>query len=591
MVEQALLNRRAAGALLAAFHGLGLRRLVLCPGSRSGPLALAAAALEPHGLQLFSAIDERSAAFFALGLARADGQPAAVVTTSGTAVAELLPAAVEADRSALPLLLLTADRPERLKNCGANQTVNQEAFLLPVCRLLLQGPMAGLHGADEARLANLARTAWRHCLSVPAGPVHVNLPFDEPLHAEMAALPPPVAMAPDPAADSAVHSAVAAVPPVLPQLDPDQPGVIVAGPWRRGSAAGFAGALRRLCRRTGWPVLADPASGLRGLPLPVVAGYDALLADPARVPAVGQVLRLGSLPASRRLHDWLAGLDARQELVSEGDPRPLDPVSGGVPQGCAGLEAWEAALAPGAPAAASVALAEAWQRAEALLQADLDRRLAPEGLVGEPALARWLQRQLPDGLPVMLANSSPVRDWESWAGCPGRQRPVVSFRGASGIDGTLSLAAGLAAAWGTVLLVTGDLALLHDGNGWLWGHELARRAPAARLRVLLIDNGGGGLFEQLPIPRQGLDFDRLFAMPQTVDQLALAAAHGVPARRGGDRLEQLGDDLDWLLAADGDDPMRLLGLTTRRDADARLRQRLLQSAGPAGWWQPPVIPR
>ena len=583
MAEQALENRRAAGALLAAFHGLGLRRLVLCPGSRSGPLALAAAALEPHGLQLFTAIDERSAAFFALGLARADGLPAAVVTTSGTAVAELLPAAVEADRSALPLLLLTADRPERLKDCGANQTVNQEAFLLPVCRLLLQGPMAGLHGADDARLATMARTVWRHCLGLPAGPVHLNLPFEEPLHAAIGSAPPPPAIS----RNNAPETVLSADAPA-PALDPDQPGVIVAGPWRRGAAAGFAGALRRLCRRTGWPVLADPASGLRGLPLPVVAGYDALLADPALVPPVGQVLRLGSLPASRRLHDWLAGLEAIQELVSEGDPRRLDPVNGGVRQCCDGLEAWEAALAPGEPGAASVALAGRWQRAEAALQAGLDRELAPEGPLSEPALARWLQRQLPDGLPVMLANSSPVRDWESWAGSPARQRPVVSFRGASGIDGTLSLAAGLAAAWGTVLLVTGDLALLHDGNGWLWRQELARRAPAARLRMLLIDNGGGGLFEQLPIPRQGLDFDRLFAMPQAVDPLALAAAHGVPARRGAERLDQLADDLEWLLAPEANDPLRLLRLGTDRAADGALRRRLLQPPGPAGWWQPPT---
>ena len=142
-------NLRAALRLLQALQACGLRRLVLCPGSRSGPLALAAAALEPHGLQLFTAIDERSAAFFALGLARADGLPAAVVTTSGTAVAELLPAAVEADRSALPLLLLTADRPERLKDCGANQTVNQEAFLLPVCRLLLDRKSTRLNSSHR----------------------------------------------------------------------------------------------------------------------------------------------------------------------------------------------------------------------------------------------------------------------------------------------------------------------------------------------------------------------------------------------------------------------------------------------------------
>jgi 2-succinyl-5-enolpyruvyl-6-hydroxy-3-cyclohexene-1-carboxylate synthase len=555
--------------------------MVLCPGSRSGPLALAAAALEPHGLQLFTAIDERSAAFFALGLARADGLPAAVVTTSGTAVAELLPAAVEADRSALPLLLLSADRPERLKNCGANQTVNQEAFLLPVCRLLLQGPMAGLHGADDERLATLARTAWRHCLGVPAGPVHVNLPFEEPLHAEGASVSSPAAAEDD-------FGLVPPMPAPSPAgLDLNRPGVIIAGPWRRGAAAAFAGALRRLCRRTGWPVLADPASGLRGLPLPVVAGYDGLLADPALVPPVGQVLRLGPLPASRRLHDWLAGLDARQLLITEGDPRPLDPLNGGIPQLGCGLEAWQATLPAGAASEAAADLGRQWLQAEERLQAALDGNLGADGPLSEPALARWLQQQLPAGLPVMLANSSPVRDWESWAGCPQRQRPVVSFRGASGIDGTLSLAAGLAAAWGTVLLVTGDLALLHDSNGWLWRQELARRAPAARLRVLLIDNGGGGLFEQLPIPRQGLDFERLFAMPQSVDHEALAAAHGVPTRRGTERLHGLAADLEWLLGDDAGEPLRLLRLSTERAADARLRSRLLRSpAGPSGWWQP-----
>ena len=140
-------NLRAAEALLSALMGLGLKRAVLCPGSRSGPLALAASRLESQGLSLLTGIDERSAAFFALGQTRADGQPTAVITTSGTAVANLLPAAVEADFSALPLLLLTADRPERLKACGANQTVNQEAYLQPACRALLQGPAAGLHEA------------------------------------------------------------------------------------------------------------------------------------------------------------------------------------------------------------------------------------------------------------------------------------------------------------------------------------------------------------------------------------------------------------------------------------------------------------
>jgi 2-succinyl-5-enolpyruvyl-6-hydroxy-3-cyclohexene-1-carboxylate synthase len=172
-------------------------------------------------------------------------------------------------------------------------------------------------------------------------------------------------------------------------------------------------------------------------------------------------------------------------------------------------------------------------------------------------------------LPVLVANSSPVRDWESYAARLEAQRTVVSFRGASGIDGTLSLAAGLAAAWGRLVLVTGDLALLHDSNGWLWRQQLQ-----AQLLVLLIDNRGGGVFEQLPMDRNGLDFERLFAMPQALDPLALAAAHGVPGRTCS-HLEQLPAALAWLLAEEQrQEPMLLLRFPTDRAADSCLRQRL-----------------
>ncbi|MFM7265129.1 MAG: thiamine pyrophosphate-binding protein, partial [Cyanobium sp.] len=171
--------------LLAALGRGGVRHLVLCPGSRSAPLAVAAALLEAAGLRLHTAIDERSAAFFALGLGRAEGRPAVVITTSGSAVAHLLPAAVEADHGTVPLLLLSADRPHRLKGCGANQSVNQEAFLRASCRWFGQGPAKGLACLQPQGLQSLAEQAIAHCLGQggsPLGPVHLNLPFEEPLH-------------------------------------------------------------------------------------------------------------------------------------------------------------------------------------------------------------------------------------------------------------------------------------------------------------------------------------------------------------------------------------------------------------------------
>jgi len=567
-------NLRAAEALLSALIGLGLKRAVLCPGSRSGPLALAASRLESQGLSLLTGIDERSAAFFALGQTRADGQPTAVITTSGTAVANLLPAAVEADFSALPLLLLTADRPERLKACGANQTVNQEAYLQPACRALLQGPAAGLHAATNERLLRLAQSAMRHALGAPAGPVHLNLAFDEPLHADLseqpAAVPPSVQELPALFEPPGLQS--------LDPLDPDQPGVIVVGPWRRGHGGRFVAALQQLNRRTGWPILADASSGLRGLSLPLISGYDVLLAQPQRLPLAHQVLRLGSMPASRRLQQWLQAFEGPQLVITEAEPRRQDPLASGCGQHPHGLAAWAGLLPDGEPSAASRADAQLWQQAESSLQQQLDHELPQQGPCSEPALARALQQLIPPEWPVMLASSSPVRDWESFAGRQSGHRTIVSFRGASGIDGTLSLAAGLAQQWQRLVLVTGDLALLHDANGWLW-----RRQLTAELRVVLIDNAGGGVFEQLPIPRQSMDFDRLFAMPQSCDAMALAAAHGVAAR-DANAMESLADDLQWLL--EPGDAIRLLRCSTDRARDARLRQRLRDKP----WWEQTSAP-
>jgi 2-succinyl-5-enolpyruvyl-6-hydroxy-3-cyclohexene-1-carboxylate synthase len=573
----------AALELLAALQDGGLSHVIVCPGSRSAPLAVAAGLLEGPGLRLHTAFDERSAAFFALGLGRALGLPAAVITTSGSAVAHLLPAAVEADTGTVPLLLLTADRPDRLKGCGANQSVNQEEFLRASCRWLGQGDGRGLARMAAADLAQLAARALEHCLGdggrVPPGPVHLNLPFEEPLHLAGPELVTLAAGAHERVLGAAPETSagVSGSPLPLPQaarLDPDRPGVVVAGPWRGRPQSWRAHieALRAWEGRSGWPVLADALSGLRGQPgLDLVAGYDLILEQPPHGLGAAQVLRLGSLPASRRLQAWLEGIAGPQVLVSEGDPRRLDPLGRARAQWSGGLAAWwkAQALPPGRPAPESLAYARRWQAAEDRVKTLLDgsEALLQGEPFEEPFLARRLARLLPPGLPVMLANSSPVRDWESFVPADVPPRPVFSFRGASGIDGTLSIAAGLAEALGQLVLITGDLALLHDANGWLWLPRLA-----GRLTVLVIANGGGGIFEQLPIrtdPPSALDFERLFAMPQAVSPLALAAVHGVEACRvvGPADLEA---QLVWALGRS----CSLLELPSDRQADAGLRQRL-----------------
>ena len=568
---------------------------MLCPGSRSAPLALAAGLLSDHGdLQLTTAVDERSAAFFALGLSTASGRAVAVVTTSGTAVANLLPAAVEADRSTQPLLLLTADRPGRLKDCGANQTVNQEAFLAPACRWVASASAAGLHRQPAAELHDLAAEAWHRAHGQlpyekpsnkqPPGPVQINLPFEEPLHpttAEQRAL---LASLPTPPSQSPVvprHQPDPAHLGTPPSLDPQRPGVMVAGPYR-GLAPDLPAhqqAVRQWLEASQWPLLADPLAALP-LDLPGRLHHWELQLDQLEFPDDLQVLRLGPLPASRRLEQWLGQIQGPQVLISEGEPRRLDPLGSAKPW-CGGMAAWcgaqlAAAASPGSvPQQPCPVAPQPWPLRAATVGAALadvlSEHLPLQGPVTEPALALHLAELLVPGLPVMLAASSPVRDWLVWSGAAGSDRRCFSFRGASGIDGTLSLAMGLALELGPLVLVTGDLALLHDSNGWLHG-----RPGGPPLLVLLIDNGGGGIFAQLPIESD--QFERLFAMPQCLEPLALAAAHGVPGRAVA-CLEDLPAALEWGLAQPGP---ALLRVTTDRTTDAALRQQLRAAAQNAG---------
>ena len=555
---------------------LGLRRLVLCPGSRSGSLATAAGLLASSGqLQLNTAIDERSAAFLALGLATAGGSAVAVVTTSGTAVANLLPAVIEADRSCQPLLVITADRPIRLKACGANQTVNQEDFLRPACRWCGNGAPEGLHAMASPAVLELAALAWSQAHGADqaaAGPVHLNLPVEEPIHAPL--------QEHQHLLDAVLASDEASLFPLqpstiqsnrdVPRLDPSRPGVVIAGPWR-GLAQDLSAhqqAVRSWLVCSGWPLLADPLSALP-VDLPGRLHHWDLQLEQLISPEPLQVLRLGPLPASRRLEVWLQRNAGDQVLITEGEPRYLDPL-GLATQWSGGLAAWCSAQRLDQASRPLSADHSAWLRRDQALGLWLEEQLVSEGPVSEPALAFQLADLLPPGLPVMLSASSPVRDWLTWSGRAGSNRRCFSFRGASGIDGTLSLAMGLALETGPMLLVTGDLALLHDSNGWLHG-----QSDGPPLVVLLIDNGGGGIFQQLPIEQASPKrFDALFAMPQRVNPIALAAAHGVPGRSIA-VIDDLPEALSWALAQQG--PV-LLRVCTDRHADAAFRRKLRSAA-------------
>ncbi len=551
---------------------------MLCPGSRSAPLALAAGLLaEANLISLITAIDERSAAFFGVGQSASTGNATAIITTSGTAVAELLPAAVEADRSCYPLIFITADRPQRLKNCGANQTVNQEDFLKAVCRNFLEASKEGFHLMKDPDVLLLAQKCWQQA-HLFRGPVHLNLSFEEPLYPSKTEQK--VAwdhlLNKDNSSDQASVAFQEKPQDIrledFPRLNPELPGVIIAGPWRgpENELQSFLKALGDWQKVSNWPVLADPLSGVPQNQFGLIKCWEgALTNSPFSEKKDLQIMRLGPLPASRNLESWLRSLVGRQLLITEKDDRKLDPLGLSV-QWSKGLEAWwliqrkspfsERDL----PVQKNHKSLKRWIAFDQLCEDWLDSRLPLKGAITEPAIARWLPKLTTKGTSFVLSASSPVRDWLSYAGCEAFSRRCFSFRGASGIDGTLSLALGVARGKGPTVLVTGDLALLHDSNGWLIASS--SKLP---LVVVLIDNSGGGIFQRLKIdiPSELL-YEKLFAMPQSVDQLALAEAHSIPTKQVS-CLEDLPLALEWGL---GKSETVLLRVCSDAVGDANLRK-------------------
>jgi len=532
-----------------------MKCIVLCPGSRSGPLALAASSLSrKKELTLITSIDERSAAFLALGISAASGNVTGVITTSGSAVANLLPAAVEADRSCHPLLFLTADRPARLKECGANQAVNQQDFLKSVCRHFDESPRGGIHLITKEGLVSLVEKSFEMAIKTP-GPVHINLAYEEPLH--------PCQLDQKKVLNgwqidrflmdkftSKKDEVINNFPPLkLPKLDPFSLGIIIVGPWRGKveQLVSFRMALNKWQNLTGWPILADPLSGVENKQEGLINHWDLLFSTDLfeKIKEI-QVLRLGPLPPSRKLHLWLEKPGKIQLLITEGDCRNLDPIGGSI-QFSEGFSYWVKKFfeqMSKQPITLKKNISENFTlkliKYDLFINDWLDKRLFRNGLITEPALARRLPRLIPTSIPVMLASSSPIRDWLTYSGHGAFLRRCFGFRGASGIDGTLSMGMGLSIIMGRMILVTGDLALLHDTNGWLFSKD-----SNISLIVIMIDNGGGGIFNQLNIDKiQEGDFEEIFLMPQRVCPLTLAKAYGVKYKQVA-CLDDLEQAIEW----------------------------------------------
>jgi 2-succinyl-5-enolpyruvyl-6-hydroxy-3-cyclohexene-1-carboxylate synthase len=538
--------------LIDEWVALGVRHAVVSPGSRSTPLALACAA-EPR-LALSVHHDERAAAFMALGMGRATGIPALVITTSGTAAVEVHPAVVEAHEARVPMLVCTADRPPRLQGVGAPQTIDQHHLYGGAVRQFVAPGVPDMDGFAAWR--DVASDAFGAAMGSPPGPVHLNLAFDEPLVGTPLPLP-----ARQVHAGAASEDAAVAATEVAESLAPRLAGrrvLVVAG-----GGVGDPAPVVALAESCGWPVIADPRSGCR-VPGPVsVAHADALVRHApfaaAQRPEV--VLRLGQPPASKVLAQWLDGLgDETVQVAFEADGARYDP-GGSLDElhllapdvACAALGAVLGVPAPNGWLAA-------WRQADDAAAAAIGAALAAHEEPTEPAVARAVAAALPDGARLVVSSSMPVRDLE-WYAAPRPALRVLANRGANGIDGVVSTAIGVAlAAPGPVAVLIGDVALLHDSNALLG--LAARRVD---LTIVVVDNDGGGIFSFLPQADQvpAARFEQLFGTPHGVDVAALAAVHGIEAK-AVDGIGQLGEAVASGCAAGG---TRLVVVRTDRSAN------------------------
>jgi 2-succinyl-5-enolpyruvyl-6-hydroxy-3-cyclohexene-1-carboxylate synthase len=529
-------NLAFARTLVAELHAAGVATAVVCPGSRSTPLALAVAGQAglPHSVH----VDERSAAFHALGFAKAGGRPVALLCTSGTAGANFLPAVAEACHARVPLVVLTADRPPELRAWGAAQTMEQRSLYAGFTRWSEEAPCPSEGGGGEAYARALARRALMEATGPAPGPVHLNLPFREPL---VPAEPDLEASPPGPAPDAARAAAPSLVPEasepsgaLARELLAATRGVLVFGPDAWDPA--LAGAAESLAAALGWPVIADPASGLRAgtvLGHSLVSAADLLLRDPGVAEALRPelVVRFGGMPTSKAVANWMARhADAAVWLVDPagGHRDPQHRARHSLRLGPAQF----AALIPragGMPSAGTVAWRERWRQAERIARRALDAALAADGRFLTPQLAQALWAQLPDGAALYVANSMPIREIDAYAGPRRAALRVLANRGVNGIDGQVSSALGAAAALGRpTVLWCGDLAFLHDLPGLLAG-----RLHEADLTIVVSNDDGGGIFEYLPVARSvpRAVFERLFAVPHGLDLRDLARGLGWDAVR------------------------------------------------------------
>jgi 2-succinyl-5-enolpyruvyl-6-hydroxy-3-cyclohexene-1-carboxylate synthase len=516
----------------------GVTFIAIAPGSRSSPLAVAAA--RNRKVKSVVHVDERGLAYLALGWARARGRAAAVITTSGTAVANLAPAIAESSHDHIPLIALTADRPPELRETGANQTMRQAGAFATWVRWQFDLPVP----TDEIPARMVLTTvdqAVAQAQRAPAGPVHLNMMFREPLAPVPRRYDTRVAgvgldrwrRSREPFTRCPVSRATASgavVREVMVLAEACRRGVVVAG----AMDAAAAGAAAELAARLGWPLVPDVRSGLRlGMDRgSVIPHADLALAAPRfrASHSCDLVLHLGGRLVSRRLNEYTQAEGLRYVHVTESGER-LDPahrvgmrVEGDVAAFC------RQAVRVAGRRGGGRGWLQSWRRASRLAGAALAGAQTGK-MLDEPGLAWELSTAIGPGAALFLGSSLPIRMTEAFASARGAAVPVAANRGVSGIDGVLASAAGYArGASRPVTLLIGDLSLLHDLNSL----ALLRRAEQP-VTVVVVNNDGGGIFSFLPVAGTVPEFERIFGTPHGMNFESAASMFGLPYARVADR--------------------------------------------------------
>ncbi|MBD1883326.1 2-succinyl-5-enolpyruvyl-6-hydroxy-3-cyclohexene-1-carboxylic-acid synthase [Microcoleus vaginatus] len=613
-----------ASVLAETLQRLGLTTAVICPGSRSAPLTIAFA--QNKKIETIPILDERSASFFALGIAKKSGLPTALICTSGTAAANFYPAIIEARESRIPLLIFTADRPPELRDCHAGQAIDQVKIYgnYPNWQAELAIPSASTGMLDYLRQTIVY--AWERSQFPTPGPVHLNIPFRDPLV--------PI---PDIAVEAletefnpedffaglepifAGESSTPPSPPLLrggeestlQQWQKCSKGIIIAGVAQPQFAEKYCSAIAQISQLLNWPVLAEGLSPVRNyaqLNPYLISTYDLILRNRELADKLTPeiAIQIGDLPTSKELRNWLDKTQLKRYII---DPshHNFDPLHGKTIHLRTSVEHLATAISPQVPPLSKGGLGgvlttattnippqvpplnkgestqipplskgglggvltspsneylQLWRNTEIQVRQTIDQKISAINNIIEPKVSWLLAQILPPATPIFIANSMPVRDVEFFWKPNNLEIKTFVNRGANGIDGTLSTALGVAHRNQSSIMLTGDLTLLHDTNGFLIKNKFV-----GHLTIILINNNGGGIFEMLPVAKFDPPFEEFFATPQQINFAQLCATYGVEHERIDD-WEQFKQKLSFL----PNSGIRVLELPTDRRADAKWRQ-------------------